>query len=331
MKYLLRGNRRKIMIRKNAFFAAAAMALLLMASCGSTSDIFGGGNNNGSYDRSLHGTVDSVDLNSNSILLTNTSGYTANLSTSRSGDSVRVYFDNNTTVNYQGQTFRPENLDRGDQVDINVRQSGNQLIADTMTVTYNANPNGTTSGVYASGNYTGTVRYVDTTRRTIQLDRGSGSYVTVDYDPNTTVIFNGRSYLPADLEVGDQVTVYTRDIGGGHMVASNIDVVRSMTSGGGTSSSNYATIRGTVRSINTYNRTIDLEQTSYISGFLPNGSSRSSVITVQYDTNARVNVGGSLQPISGLERGDVIEIQAQDLGNSNWMATSISLIRDIRR
>jgi len=317
------------MIRKNAFFAAAAMALLLLASCGSTSDIFGGGNN-GTYARSLHGTVDSVDLNSNSILLTNTSGYNTNLSTNR-GDTVRVYFDNNTTVSYQGQTFRPENLDRGDQVDINVRQSGNELIADTMTVTYNANPNGTNGGVYASGNYSGTVRYVDTTRRTIQLDRGNGAYVTVDYDPNTTVIYNGRSYLPADLEVGDQVTVYTRDIGGGRMVASNIDVVRSMTSGGTSSSSNYATIRGTVRSINTYNHTIDLEQTSYISGFLPNGSSRSSVITVQYDTNARVNVGGQLQPISGLERGDVIEIQAQDMGNSSWLASSITLVRDIRR
>jgi len=318
------------MIRKNAVFAAMAMALLLLASCGSTSDIFGGGNND-TYNRTLHGTVDTVDLNSNSIVLTNTSGYTTNLSTGGgAGNTVRVYFDNNTTVAYNGQTYRPENLDRGDQVDINVRQSsGNQLYADTMTVTYNANAN--SSGVYASGNYSGTVRYVDTSRRTIQLDRGNGSsYVTVDYDPNTTVIYNGRSYLPADLEVGDQVTIYTRDIGGGHVVASNIDVTRSMTSGSGTSS-NYATIRGTVRSINTYNRTIELEQTSYISGFLPNGSSRSSVITVQYDTNARVNVNGSLQPISGLERGDTIEIQAQDLGNSNWMASSISLIRDIRR
>jgi len=307
------------------------MALLLLASCGSTSDIFGGGNND-TYNRTLHGTVDTVDLNSNSIVLMNTSGYT-NLSTNNSGNSVRVYFDNNTTVSYNGQTYRPENLDRGDQVDVAVRQSGNQLIADTMTVTYNTNPNGTNgtnSGVYSSGNYSGTVRYVDTSRRTIQLDRGTGSYVTVDYDTNTNVVYNGRSYQPADLEVGDQVTIYTRDIGGGRMVASNIDVNRSMTSGSSTSS-NYATLRGTVRSINTYNRTIDLEQTSYISGFLPNGSSRSSVITVQYDTNARVNVNGSMQPLSGLERGDVIEIQAQDLGNSNWKASSISLIRDARR
>src|SRR5438874_1833923 len=130
------------MIRKNVFLAAAAMALVLLASCGSTSDIFGGGNKKGSYSRTIHGTVDAVDLNSNSIVLMNANGYNTNLSTNN-GNSVRVYFDRNTTVSYQGQSYRPENLDRGDQVDVNVRQSGNQLIADTMTVTYNANSNGT--------------------------------------------------------------------------------------------------------------------------------------------------------------------------------------------
>jgi hypothetical protein len=55
------------------------------------------------------------------------------------------------------------------------------------------------------------------------------------------------------------------------------------------------------------------------------------VITVQYDTNINVNVNGTMQPISGLERGDVIEIQAQDLGNANWMASSVTLVRDVRR
>jgi hypothetical protein len=102
-------------------------------------------------------------------------------------------------------------------------------------------------------------------------------------------------------------------------------------SNGGYNNNNYATLRGTVRSIDTYSHTLTMEQTSYVSGFLPNGGSRNSVITVQYDANARVNVNGSLQPLSGLERGDVIEIQAQDLGNSNWMATSITLVRDVRR
>lgn len=321
------------MIRKNLVLAAAATFLVLLASCGSSSDIFGG--NNGNSARTIHGTVDSVDLNNSSILLTNTSGYNTNLSNGGyGGNSVRIYFDRNTTVAYNGQSYRPENLDRGDEIDVRVQQSGNNLYADAVTVTYNANPNGTTNGgVYASNSYSGTVRYVDTARRTIELDRSTGSNMIVNYDPNTTVMFNGRSYLPGDLEVGDQVTIYTRDIGGGRLVAQNIDVTRSMTSssGGGVYNNNYATLRGTVRSIDTYSHTITMEQTSYVSGFLPNGSSRNSVITVQFDPNARVNVSGSLQPISGLERGDVIEIQAQDLGNSNWMATSITLVRDVRR
>lgn len=317
------------MIRKSTYFAVFATALLLLASCGS-SGIYGG--NNGGYASTIHGTVDSVDLNSNSMVLVNASGgYEANLS-SRNGETVRIYFDNDTTVNYQGQQYRPENLDRGDQVDVYVRQSGGELIADSMTVTYNtAGGYGNDGGVHSpsSTSYSGTVRYVDASRRTIELDRGYGSNVIVDYDPNTVVMYNGRSYRAADLEVGDQVTIYTRDIGGGHMVAQNIDVTRSMTSG--STSSNYATLRGTVRSVNTYNRTIDLESTSYISGFLPGNGSRSSVITLQYDPSARINVNGQMQPLTGLERGDVIEVQAQDLGNNTWSASSFTLLRDARR
>ncbi|HJW94326.1 MAG TPA: LptA/OstA family protein [Thermoanaerobaculia bacterium] len=321
------------MMRKNLLLAVAATFLVMLASCGSTSDIFGGNDNSS---RTIHGTVDAVDLNNSSIMLMNTSGTNLSSGGGYGVNSVRVYFDRNTTVNYNGQSYRPENLDRGDQIDVRVRQSGNDLIADTVTVTYNANPNGTSNGgVYASNSYNGTVRYVDTTRRTIELDRGTGSNMVIDYDPNTVVMFNNRSYQPGDLEAGDQVTIYTRDIGGGRLVAQNIDVTRSMTSSSGSGSgvynNNYATLRGTVRSIDTYSHTITMEQTSYVSGFLPNGGNRNSVITVQYDPNARVNVSGAMQPISGLERGDVIEIQAQDLGNANWMANSISLVRDVRR
>lgn len=315
------------MIRKNAVLAASVFAVLLLASCGTTSDILGGGGNNDTYGSTVRGTVDSVDLNGHSILLTNASGYNASLS-GGSGNTVRVYYDNNTTVSYQGQSYRPENLDRGDQVDITVRQSGNQLIADSMTVTYNSASGTSGSSTYPSSSLTGTVRNVDTSRRQIELDRGYGSNVLVDYDTNTRVMYNGRSYLPGDLEVGDQVTISQRDIGSGRMVAQNIDVTRSMSSSSGTSSSQYATIRGTVRNVNTYNRTIDLEQANWISGFLPSG--RTSVVTVQYDTNAQVYVNGSLQPLSGLERGDVIEVQAQDMGNSMWRATRLTLVRDAR-
>src|SRR5205085_2506406 len=118
--------------------AAATFALLLLAACGSSGngigDIFGGGNSNSSSYQ-IRGTVDSVDANSRSIWLTNVSGYNANLNNGGSS-TVRVYYDNRTTLNYQGQSYRPDQLERGDGVTVNVNQSGNRLIAQNMDVTY---------------------------------------------------------------------------------------------------------------------------------------------------------------------------------------------------
>jgi hypothetical protein len=134
-------------MNKYKTLAAATVALLLMAACGtsgnSIGDIFGGGNQgNNAYQ--IRGTVDSVDTRGQSIYLTNVTGYNTNL-TGGNASSVRVYYDNRTTLNYQGQSFRPEQLERGDEVTVNVNQSGNQLIAETMDVTYN------TRGGMASG------------------------------------------------------------------------------------------------------------------------------------------------------------------------------------
>src|SRR5437762_5240486 len=128
--------------RKASFAVAAAVLLLILAGCGATQDIFGNGNGSQQpYTNTIHGTVDYVDTSTRSIVLNNTSGYNTMLSGSSSGSNgnVRVYYDNNTSVQWQGRTYRPEDLERGDQIDVTVRQSGNQLIADSLNVTYNAN------------------------------------------------------------------------------------------------------------------------------------------------------------------------------------------------
>jgi hypothetical protein len=214
------------MIRKSVIIAASAVALLMLASC-ETAGMYG------PYDslRSVRGTVEAIDPDHNILILS---------SPDRSYDTLRVYFDRNTEVNYQGRMYRPENLERGDEVEVNVRQAGRDLYADSMTVTYNSNAN---------------------------------------------------------------------------------DETPSMSSG---SSANYSTIRGTVRNVNTYNRTIELAELDEL-------DNRGSVITVQFDPSTRVDVEGQKLQISGLERGDVIEIQAQDLGNGSWLASSITLMRDVRR
>jgi hypothetical protein len=330
------------MIRKPAVLLATLLAVLMLAGCGSTNPIFGGGNDNtnpsnGTYNNDLRGTVDSVDTRSGSILLTNTSGYGSMLSSAGSGSTVRVYYDNNTQVLWNGQSYSPSQLDRGDQVDVQVRQSGNRLVADTMTVTYNS----TASNNYPNNNYpnngsyssdvVGTVRYVDTSRRTVQVDTGYGNLVTVSYDPNTPVLYNGSTYNPSNLEQGDQVTIRTSGSGSnGMLYARDITVTRSMSANGGSSSSQYATIRGTVQSVNTSRHTIEISQPNWISGFNPGAGSSMSTMTVQYDPAAQISVGGQLYPISGLERGDVIDVQVSNPNSSLPFAQQITLVRNVR-
>ncbi len=315
-------------IRFKLLTGASLVLLLLAAACGSTSDIFG--TNPGSTTNQLRGTVDSVDLNSRSIYLTNVSGYNSMLSSGGSGSSVRVYYDNGTTVQFQGRTYRPEDLERGDQVDVRVQQSGNTLVAQSVNVVSDVRTSGKPgSGTYGSTMH-GTVRSVDTGRRTISLDTGYGPYAIVQYDANTPVLYNGRTYAAADLEVGDEIDIRVRNAGSAQPFAQDITVTRSVSGSGGTygSSSATSTVRGTVQSVDTTNRTIQISQTNWIAGFDRSAGS-GSTLTVRYDTNVSVNVQGQMYPVSGLQRGDVIDVQVQNLGGSNYVAQSITLVRDV--
>ena len=217
--------------------AAASLALILLAACGSSGmgDILGGGGSN-QQNYEIRGTVESVDQNSRSIFLSNVSGYNASmLSNGGSGNTVRVYYDERTPVEFNGQSYRPGDLERGDQVAVRVDESGNNLLAESMTVIRDVSSGSSSSyPTYPSGSYEsnirGTVRYVDTSRRTIEIDRGSGSTTFVEFDTNTPVRFNNQSYNPVDLERGDEIDVRVRDLGNGRFVAQDISVIRSISS-----------------------------------------------------------------------------------------------------
>ena len=237
-------------MRTTKIIAAAAFALLVVAACSSSGglgDILGTNSNN-RYD--IRGTVDSVDLNSRSMWLTNASGYNTSLASGSSGNSVRVYFNDNTTVNFNGRSYRPQDLERGDEVTVHASQSGSQVVADSMDVTYNS--------------------------------RG-------------TMTSSGSSTYPS----------YP-------------------------SSSSVATYRGTVRSVDTYNRTITLDSASWISGFRTTTGS-GSLMTVSFPTNAQVDYNGQRYPVTNLERGDVVDVQVTNNGGSNWFAQNIVLVRDVNR
>jgi predicted RNA-binding protein len=318
--------------------AAASFMLVLLAACGSSGigDILGGGSNSGASNYEIRGTVDSVDANSRSIYLTNVSGY-SNMLSNGGGSNVRVYYDERTPVTHQGSTYRPEDLERGDVISVRVDEDGNRLIANTMTVVSDSSSGtgGSTypnsgSGVYGS-NVRGTVRYIDMNRRTIEVDTGSVNPVVVEFDTSTPVYFGNSTYRPADLERGDEIDVRLNTSSGSRYVARDITVTRNISDNGAiTGSQQTSTIRGTVRYIDTSRRTIELESANWISGFNSGAGTGSSVMTLGYDNNTQIDVNGSWQAITGLERGDVIEVQVRNTGGSTYYIDRAFLVRNVR-
>jgi hypothetical protein len=300
-------------------FAGALVALLLFAGCGSSDglgDIFGGGGSSSANE--IRGTVYDVNIAGGYIELSNVSG-------ASSTRNARVYYTDRTPVEYQGRTYHPRDLERGDEIAVRVTESSNRLNAQSIVVTRNVSAGGTTTGSSGS-TVRGTVRYVDTSRRTIELDAsGFSQSRIIDYDARTTVSHSGRQYTPADLQRGDEIDLTLIDLGGGRYIADRITVVRS--AGGGTSSDRRV-VRGTVRSHDTGRRTIELEQANWVSGFTT--SPTSTFVTIQYDTNSYVEYQGSSHSPSGLERGDVIEAEVRAISTNVYMATRILLLRNAR-
>jgi len=169
------------------------------------------------------------------------------------------------------------------------------------------------------------VRSIDKYAGTITVDPGNGSYMTINYATNTPVYYNNRTYAPTDLEVGDQVDVRVNDLGGGRLNAQDITVTRSA-SGTGTYGSQYSTIRGTVRYVDPSTRTIVLDSPNWMSGFQTNPG---TTATIQYGPSLQVNYQGQLYPVTNLERGDIVDVQVQDLGGSSYMAQNIALVRNV--
>ena len=79
----------------------------------------------GSYGNDLRGSVVFVDTRTRTIRLDGASY----------GTNAQVFYDDRTTVDYQGRSYRPENMQRGDVVRIQARQTGNnQWLAERIWV-----------------------------------------------------------------------------------------------------------------------------------------------------------------------------------------------------
>ncbi|HEV8238290.1 MAG TPA: hypothetical protein VGS57_02865 [Thermoanaerobaculia bacterium] len=256
----------------SSVFAPLAAALLLGA-CGSggIGDIINGPN--GSYPSQIKGIVRTVDTRSGDcrIDLDNVSNSTyLNNGNNGSygggygnGNRATVYCDNQTRVVYQGNSYRPESLESGDEVVADVRDVNGRLVAERIDVTYDVSSNDRygndrngndrygnndpyarspypqqddrygTYGSVGNEDVRGVVQRVDTQNRTVTLERvqyydrnlaRGGDLLTLYFDNDTHVTFRNQSYRPENLERGDVVAIDVDQVRG-TLVANDIRVL----------------------------------------------------------------------------------------------------------
>ncbi len=160
--------------------AAAALMIASIGACAGNSlgnvlgSVLGGGSQQSGQ---LSGTIRGVDTRSQQISIQASNGQT-----------VPVYYDNQTQVVYQNQNYSPTALENGDRVTARVQANGNGYYTDYVQVDQSVGG----TGVGSSSNVQllqGTVR---------QIDRGNGRF-TVDlngYNLLTVTLYN-----PSNLDV----------------------------------------------------------------------------------------------------------------------------------
>lgn len=233
----------------------ALAGFAVLTGCGSTGvgDILGGGGSSGgstsggstsgTYDdrydtaNNVRGTIERVDTVNRRIVVDRETSNGSYLRNGNEDETVTLYYDDRTTVEFQGRNYRPQDLESGDRILADVNETSGRLLAEEIQVLSDVS-SGTGSGSTYDNNdrasdLRGTVSYIDTRNQTLEIQpsgssgfsTGRSGVVLVHYDAQTTVEYQGRSYKPENLERGDEVELQVRDLSG-RLVAEEIVVVR---------------------------------------------------------------------------------------------------------
>ena len=183
---------------------AAVSTLVLATACsqlGGLGSVLGGAAQQPQASQ-VSGTIQSVDTRNQQIVLQ-----------ASNGQSVALYFDQQTQVSYQNRAYSVTNLERGDRVTARIQQAQNGgYYTDLVQVDQSAQDAG---GVYSgntgtTGNATvqslqGTVRQVDRNNGLFTLDVGNYQTLTVSmpYNPSQ----NDQTRFQ-NLRAGESVRFY---------------------------------------------------------------------------------------------------------------------------
>lgn len=129
--------------------SATAIVVAFAGACaGNSLGSILGGMGGGAQSGQLSGTIRGVDSRSQQIAIQQSNGQT-----------VPVYYDNQTQVVYQNQNYSPTALENGDRVTARIQANGNSYYTDYVQVDQSVN--GTGAGSSNVQLLQGTVRQVD--------------------------------------------------------------------------------------------------------------------------------------------------------------------------
>jgi hypothetical protein len=147
--------------------------------------------------RFLEGRVADIRATDNSFILE-----------SSSGTRTTVVGTRETPVTYQGQTARIANLERGDQVrvEIDARLSSGEIRARRIEVLVDSTPDEGTADIRSQNYLTGRVTRVESNdaRFTVSADRAG----QVRVDADRAVDREGRAFRVGSLQVGDRLRIW---------------------------------------------------------------------------------------------------------------------------
>ncbi len=179
----------------------------------------------------------------------------------------------------------------------------------------------------------GTVERVDPSYNRILLmvgDPRSGrtQRAEVRYDQNTRLFYQGQQASVEGLERGDVIR-FDAIQSGRELYARSIEVVRNVREGGyggaygndyGNSNSYGNELRGSVALVDSRSRVIRLDGAGY-----------GNNVQLVYDARTTVEYQGRSYRPENLQRGDIVRVQARQVGNNQWLAERIIVERSVGR
>src|SRR5689334_12886215 len=156
--------------------AVAALVILTGGACagGQLGNVLGSVLGGGANSNQLSGTIRGVDTRSQQISIQTSNGQT-----------VPVYYDNQTQVVYQNRNYPATSLEYGDMVTARIQANGNNYYTDYIQVDQSVNSGGSVN----NGNVQqlqGTVRSVDRQNGFFTVDVGNYNTITVTLPYNVS-------------------------------------------------------------------------------------------------------------------------------------------------